>query len=309
MTDVHQRQLTSAAREALAGDDRLTRALLAKRKHFIEHRFASAIEDRLSEALEDYPTDGDSHFLIVGDSGMGKTKLVKHFMRMHGVEWPLPEGKKEVPILMVGLVSPSPRGFLATILETLGSPYPRTGSHETLYPLVLRLLRSVGLKVLIIDEIHHIKLGRRDERERTLILIKQLGNDLGVTIIGCGTSDALRAIQLDPQLERRFEPLALGRWRDDDDGWGLLNAIEATIPLEEPSYLSDEKTARWIFAETEGLTGEIDRMIRRAAVKAIGSERPLLDLAFLKSLPWIRPSKRRKTSEDVLRRDRPQMAF
>ena len=262
MTDYDERQLTTAAREALAGDDRLARSLLAKRKHFIEHRFAIAIQDRLTEALEDYPTDGDSHFLVVGDSGMGKTRLVKHFMRINGVEWPLPEGYEEVPILLVGLVSPSPKGFLATIMERLGSPYPKSGSHETLYPLVLRLLRSVRLKVLIIDEIHHIKFGRRDERERTLILIKQLGNDLGVTIIGCGTADALRAIQLDPQLERRFEPLALGRWRDDEDGWGLLNAIEATLPFEEASYLSDEKTARWIFTETEGLTGEIDRMIR-----------------------------------------------
>lgn len=309
MIEDNERQLTAAAREALASGDRLSCARLAKRKHYIEHSFATAIEDRLTEALEDYPTDGDSHFLVVGDSGMGKTKLVKHFMRSNGVEWPLPYAQKEVPILLIGLVSPSPKGFLATIMETLGSPYPKSGSHETLYPLVLRLLRDVCLKLLIIDEIHHIKSGRRDERERTLILIKQLGNDLGITIIGCGTADALRAIQLDPQLERRFEPLALGRWRDDDDGWGLLNAIEATLPLEEPSFLSDERTARWIFAETEGLTGEIDRMIRRAAVKAIGSERPHLDLQFLKSLPWVRPSKRRKTSEDVLRRDRPQMAF
>ena len=70
------RRLTKAAREALEADNTAQRLNLIRQKVFIRYAAADAITERLQEALEDYPTDGDSHFLVVGDSGMGKTRLV-----------------------------------------------------------------------------------------------------------------------------------------------------------------------------------------------------------------------------------------
>ncbi|WVM91458.1 TniB family NTP-binding protein [Halopseudomonas pachastrellae] len=53
---------------------------------------------------------------------------------------------------------------------------------------------------------HHIEKGNRKQREEALATIKLLGNDLGITIVGCGTIAALRTLRWDPQIERRFEP-------------------------------------------------------------------------------------------------------
>lgn len=305
MSDEQERILTAAAREALASEDDRVRARLARQKHFIEHPGVEAIWSRLDEGFEDYPTTGDSHCLIVADPGMGKSQIGERYRDKHAAA--SLTGKR--PVVYVGLISSSARGFLARILEEVKAPYPPSGSADVLYPLVLRVLRNVELRVLILDEFHHAYVGHREERAKLLFVIKQLGNDLKITIVGCGTLDALLALQLDPQLERRFEPLPLGRWRDDKDGWGFLNGLESTLPLPEPSNLSDEDIAAWIFAESEGLTGAIDSMIRRAAVRAIALKRTAIDLPLLKSIHWIRPSRRRKEAEATVKRGRPPLAI
>ncbi|WVM91459.1 TniB family NTP-binding protein [Halopseudomonas pachastrellae] len=48
-------------------------------------RRADAITERLQEALEDYPTEGDSHILIWGPSGIGKSQIVKRFAKLQNL--------------------------------------------------------------------------------------------------------------------------------------------------------------------------------------------------------------------------------
>ncbi|HHU2342005.1 TPA: hypothetical protein ACUA9F_005427, partial [Escherichia coli] len=55
------RRLTKAAREALEADNTAQRLNLIRQKVFIRYAAADAITERLQEALEDYPTEGDSH--------------------------------------------------------------------------------------------------------------------------------------------------------------------------------------------------------------------------------------------------------
>ena len=173
-----------------------------------------------------------------------------------------------------------------------------------LYPLALRLLRRIGVKLLIVDEVHHVLAGPKDRQLEMLSVLKLLGNDLGITIVASGIDTALRAVQLDPQMARRFDPIALNHWQFADATAGFLNSIEATLPLQHASDLSEEPLMRWILAESEGLTGDIVRIARRAAVTAIKTKEERITLKTLKSLGWIRPSRRLAESQAALKAGR-----
>ncbi len=63
---------------------------------------------------------------------------------------------------------------------------------------VLHLLRAVQLRVLVIDEIHHILTGHIAKQRQFLNVLKHLGNELKIPLVGVGTIDAVRA---------RFKPI------------------------------------------------------------------------------------------------------
>ena len=96
---------------------------------------------------------------------------------------------------------------------------------------VIHLLRDVQLRVLIIDEIHHILAGHIAKQRHFLNVLKYLGNELKIPLVGVGTIDALRAIQTDPQMVNRFEPVSLPRWEMTRDFQMLLASFERTLPI------------------------------------------------------------------------------
>lgn len=295
------RRLSAAAQSALDAGSDAARLQVIRRKPFVRHAMINAIFERLGEALDDYPTEGDSHILIYGQSGMGKSKAAELFAQQHCRPDDPNEPVAHVPVMYVSMAGvTSGRGLLMVIMNRLGAPYSASSSAEALYPIVVRLLSQVGVKVLIIDEIHHVAYGNRLERLKALSVIKGLGNDLKFTIVGCGIPDALLALKWDPQLERRFEPIRMPRWTAAEETYGFLNSLETTLPLRKPSYLSDDPLAEWIIDQSEGLTREITHIVRKAAIQAIRSGREHIDLPILKGLRYVRASERRKEIEKVL---------
>ena len=65
-------------------------------------------------------------------------------------------------------------------------------------------------RALIIDELHNVLAGRGDTRREflnlNLNLVRFLGNELRIPLVGVGTHEAYLAIRSDDQLENRFEP-------------------------------------------------------------------------------------------------------
>ena len=98
---------------------------------------------------------------------------------------------------------------------------PRMRTNE-LEHLSLRVMRAVGVRVLIIDELHNALGAKGDGRREFLNLIRFLGNELQIPIVGVGTRDAYLTIRADDQLENRFEPMILPVWQEDDEFLSLL---------------------------------------------------------------------------------------
>jgi hypothetical protein len=100
-----------------------------------------------------------------------------------------------------------------------------------------RLLRGIGLEMLVVDEIHHILAGHYAKQRRFLNVLKYLGNELEIPLVGVGTLDALRAVQTEPQVASRFDPIAVPRWQWSKEFLMLLASFERVLPLRQPSHL------------------------------------------------------------------------
>lgn len=249
--------------------------------------------------LENLLTHPKAHrmpnLLIVGDTNNGKTMLVRRFCNQHKPD-DNPEGEAaKVPVLFVQAPPVPDEGrFYNAILELLFAPYKPGDRADRKQFQAIKLLRTVGLRMLVIDEIHHLLAGSMTKQKAFLNVIKYLGNELEVPIVGVGTRDAFRAIQTDLQLSNRFDQALLPRWANNEMFLRLLATFERSIPLRNPSNLTDGALADKIYSMSEGYLGEISRVLESAAVRAVETGLERIDKRLLDGIGWISPSDRRK---------------
>ena len=235
------------------------------------------------------------NLLVVGDTNNGKTMLVQRFCAQHPAK-DNPSGNGiQVPVLFVQAPPVPEEGrFYNAILELLFAPYKPNDRVDKKQSQVIKLLKYVGLRMLVIDEIHHIMAGNLNKQRTFLNVIKYLGNELQIPIVAVGTRDAFRALQTDPQLANRFEPALLARWDFDTDFLRLLASFERMLPLRAPSNLHETGLATKLFSMCEGYIGELSRLLTAASVQAIESGKEQIDEKLLNSLDWVSPSERKR---------------
>lgn len=249
--------------------------------------------------LEDLLSYPKSHrmpnLLIVGDTNNGKTMLIERFCAQHPADNnPSGEGVI-VPVLFIQAPPVPDEGrFYNAILELLFAPYKPNDRVDKKQLQVVKLLRYVGLKMLLIDEIHHVLAGNLNRQRAFLNVLKFLGNELQVPIVAAGTRDAFRALQTDPQLANRFEPALLPRWEFNNDFLRLLASFERMLPLREASNLHDTALASRLFSMSEGYIGELSRVLTKAAAYAVESSIERVNDKVLDRIEWVSPSDRKR---------------
>lgn len=172
------------------------------------------------------------NLLLIGPTNNGKSMIVEKFLRSHPpISHP---DREEIPVLAVQMPSePTVIRFYTALLAAIGAPLRSRYRLADLEQVVLRLLRSADVRMLVIDELHNVLGGSGDKRREFLNLLRYLGNELRVPLVGVGTRDAYLAIRADDQLENRFAPLTLPRWESDTDACSLLASFAASFPLQQ----------------------------------------------------------------------------
>ena len=91
----------------LADADGETRIACIRGKRWIEHAAAGAILRMLQETLEQPPSERMENLLLIAESGMGKTSLIRRFERRNAVPFDEAAGIKRRPVV-VTLMPPEP---------------------------------------------------------------------------------------------------------------------------------------------------------------------------------------------------------
>ena len=271
------------------------RILSTKKFKWIGYTQAKKILDKLDD-LKNYPTNlRMPNLLLVGDSNNGKTAILDRFNRKNLSYVNETTGHFTVPVLYIQAPpEPDEKRFYNAILESLFAPYKSSEKLETRERRVIHLLQKVNLKLLIIDEIHHMLAGTMAKQRSFLNVLKHLSNELKISIVCAGTKDAFNAIQTDPQLANRFEPRVLKKWTNDEEYLRLLASFENIMPLKKASNLIEGGIATKILYQSEGLIGEIAKIIELSTSLAIESKIEKITKNIIDNIEYVRPSDRRK---------------
>lgn len=267
---------------------------------WIPYTRAQQVLDRMDDLLCYPATHRMPNLLVVGDTNNGKTVILRHYAQAHASFTREEDGRLTWPVLFIQAPpEPDEKRFYDIILERVGVPYRVNDRADKKQMQVLHVLRHLGVKLLIIDEIQHVLAGSLAKQRLFLNVLKYLANELMIPLVCAGVRTAFNAIQHDEQLANRFEPVALPKWVLGDEYLRLLLSFEQLLPLKKPSTLIDETIACRLLTMSEGTIGELAKLLRRAAVKAIDSGTERITLPLLSRVGYISPSDRMKYNSHV----------
>src|SRR5271170_8010567 len=212
---------------------------------------------------------------IYGDSGMGKTMIMERFRDDNPPGFDRVTGRLRTPVLAMEMVGkPGERRFYAELLSLLEAPQSPRADIVQMEQSALRLLASIGVQVLVIDEVHNILAGSHREQRVVLNTLRFISNRLKISLVCFGVNDAREAISGDVQLARRFDEFSLYRWEANEQFENLIASILRNTPLRHPTVLTP-KSLRRILQTTGGITASIFKLINGLAAEAVesGAER------------------------------------
>lgn len=283
----------------LADEDASSRIRRIRTDRWIGYARAEAVLAAL-EDLRSFPTRTRMpNLLLVGPTNNGKTMIVEKFRRAHPgtAAGESDDGMALLPVVKVQMPpGPDESRFFGAILDALGMPFSPRDRIATKQDTAVRVMRATGARMLVIDELHNVLSGSAMQQRRLLNLLRWLGNELQIPLVGVGTAEALRAIRSDDQLVNRFEPHPLPLWSDDDEFRRLLSTLEAVLPLRKPSHLADSALAGRILSASEGVLGEMIAVVVRAAVRAVDTGAEAISTRMIEDTGFIRPSERRRVA-------------
>jgi Bacterial TniB protein len=256
-----------------AADD--ARIKFIRSKPWVHYPKAKHIIDLVQGLLAHPPTTRMPSIAVYGDSGMGKSMIVGRFKRDQTLSFDANAAKTQEKFLVVELAAgPGERRLYAQILAALGAPHNPRATIIGLEQTTIRLLRAIGVQVLLIDEIHNIIAGSWREQRVVLNTLRFLSNEVQLSLVCFGITEAREAINGDVQLARRFDVITLPRWKADEEFQQLVLAIIRNSPLRQPSILTARGLKR-VLRVTDGVTSKIFRLLSEVAIEAIetGAER------------------------------------
>lgn len=251
------------------------------------------------EMLLRFPdSDRMQNLLIMGESNNGKTTIARRFFNQHPpyLETIVEKGTGNVfeivvrPVLMIQCPHvPHEKSLYYSLLDQMNLPYRKNTKPEYLKQTVINALIDMKVRVIIMDEIHHILSGSPAKQREFLNLMKFISNEAFVSIVALGTNEASFALKAEKQLDTRFDKMIIPQWKYDDDFLRLLATIEKILPLEKESNFVAEKISKEIYSMSHGIIGEVIKITKLAAIEAIESGDEKITVKTLKDLNYISP--------------------
>lgn len=95
-------------------------------------------------------------------------------------------------------------------------------------------------------------------------------------------------------MANRFEPKVLSKWHNDEEFLRLLASFERILPLKKPSFLIEDSVSKIILSKSEGLLGEVSKILELASIYAIETGVESISKSVLSKIDYTPPSERKK---------------
>lgn len=259
---------------------------------WIGYPLAQEVLKRFEDTLRHPRISRMPNLMVIARTNNGKTELLKKFCQRHIPDPNIDGESVSAPVLYLQAPpSPNEADLYSEILSSLYEQVP-AASTAAKRARVIRVLTQIGLKVLCLDELHNSLAGSSVKQQQFLNTLKYLGNELKISFIASGTEDLLRAVSVDNQIQNRFEPILLPKWKMNRDFLQLLRTFESILPLKEPSQLHSGLLSKKLLAMCEGTIGELSTLLNKAAIYAIRNGMERIDTQVISECGYMPPSDR-----------------
>jgi hypothetical protein len=258
------------------------------RDRWIGYGRAKTVIEEMERILKSERRQRPDNLLIVGASNNGKTAIARRFIARMVPPEDAGARYSNIPVALIQAPNgPRIRQLLTAIRSALGQPAGRRESTAQLRAETYKMMRGVGLRLLLIDDLHNI---RGAGVTPILVELREIGSVAGVSL-GCfATKEIAYALRQDDQLANRFDLMTLRRWDiEDPDYWRLLHTLGRRLPLRAPSNLTDPELASQIMARADGLIGAMTKLLRQAAVHAVRTGHERIDRAMIDKVVTTTP--------------------
>lgn len=269
---------------------------------FVRYPLVAQILGRMFDIVADSPRARPDGMCLVADSNNGKTHTFRKFADEMWTQFGPDQGGSLIPVLSIQApVNGIRKDLMGSLARSLRIPLPPRTKGDSIRYRILEGMDAAKVRVLCVDELHHILPGGPHRQRVILDDLKCFGNELMIPVFLAGTAHAYHLVSRDDQYHERFPPLGLPRWSLDRDFQKLLRAIEQHWQLAEGSF-SRQEHSELIWKHSRGLLGRIFRICERAQRIARLTSSGLITALEINSagytdLPWLGPEDKNTRGE------------
>jgi Bacterial TniB protein len=119
------------------------------------------------------------------------------------------------------------------------------------------------------------------KQRAALNVVKFLSNELRVSIIALGTSEALHVMRTDPQIASRFESCTLPSWTANEQLRSFVAGFLKQIEIKSGDLVNSKVAMDYLLELTSGVTGRIVELLRLGARCALRRDSRILSIECL----------------------------
>ena len=227
------------------------------------------------------------HLLLLGESGVGKSRIFEHFVSLH----PRSETPEQTVIPVLYAETPNdctPKKLATELLRAMGSPLWNKGNEQELTHQLLVLLKACQTRMVLLDEANHlVERGGAKSHYQLGDWVKLTARQARIPFVLAGTERTRELLNVNEQLRSRFretvllQPFTLATEVDALRTRSALKVFDTLMGNIDHIDISNETLASKMIFATHGRLREIRKLLVRWAEIGYRKETPSLTLKDL----------------------------